>query len=308
MDKKKLDPQVAEFLDGFAEQLSPTEVSLEESRKLLEEILPVLNLSVKKVEDLKIPDPAGEIPIRVYTPSNTKDVPVIVYYHGGGWSRGSLNTAENMCAALANKTGFIVVSVDYRLAPEHPYPAGIDDSYAALKWISKNAKNFGGDNRHLAVAGDSAGGTMAAVMALRARNENGPLIGLQVLICPAINLLEMNTPSYEICAKGYMLSKEWMEHYRDIYVPDSTNWSDPYISPLFEKDLSGLPPAVILTAEFDILRDEAETYGERLKNSGVPVVVSRYPGTIHDFLLLLPRIKASEKAFDEIASVLKERL
>ncbi|MFC1480245.1 alpha/beta hydrolase [Candidatus Omnitrophota bacterium] len=308
MYKKELDPQVAKFLTEFGEQLSPTDVSLEESRRLLEELTPSLHIPEKKVENLKIPGPAGDLPIRVYIPSDKKNVPVIVYYHGGGWSRGNLNTAENICTMLAHETDFVVISVDYRLAPEHPYPAGIDDSYAALKWISENAQKFGGDNQRLVVAGDSAGGTMAAVMALRARNENGPRIGFQVLICPATNLRDFNTTSYQTCSEGYMLSKKWMEHYRDLYVPEKATWSDPYVSPLLESDLRDLPPAVILIAEFDILHDEAETYGERLKNSGVPVVLSRYPGMIHDFLLLLPRIKASEKAFDDISSILKERL
>lgn len=303
-----LDPQVAEFVNNSANQLAPTDVSVEESRKLLAGAVPPLNIPIKRREDLKVPGPGGDIPVRIYIPSEAENIPVIVYYHGGGWSRGDLETAENMCAILANKTGFSVVSVGYRLAPEHPYPAGVNDSYEALKWVGENASNYGWDADRLAVAGDSAGGTMAAVVSQKAKNEKGPRVAHQVMICPATNLLELNTSSYEDFGEGYVLSRGWVEHYRDLYVPDKAAWSEPYVSPMLEKDLSGLPGATIITAECDVLRDEAEDYAARLREAGVPVTLIRYPGTIHDFVLLLPEIEISKKAFDDISSALKERL
>ena len=299
-----LDPHVERYLEKYGGDLSPTEMTLEESRRLLEEAAPPSGIPIKRKEDHRIPMPGGEIPARVYIPDGDKKSPAIVYYHGGGWARGSLNTADNMCSAIASKTGFSVVSAGYRLAPEHIYPAGVNDSYRALEWAKENADRFGWSADCIAVAGDSAGGTMAAVIAQKARDEKGPRLACQVMICPATNLQEFNTPSYKAFAKGYLLSPEWMQFYRGLYVPDSSRWADPYVSPMLAKDLSGLPPALVITAEFDVLRDEAEDYCLALENAGVPAEAERYPGVIHDFPLLLPEIDASRKAFARAAEYL----
>ena len=306
----RLDPEVAKFIEGIGEDcLSPTRMSLEESRRDLENAVPPLKIKLHKIEDISILGPGGDLALRVYTPSETKNTPVIVYYHGGGWTRGSLKTAEGMCATIARDTGFAVVSPDYRLAPEHPYPAAVDDSYRALTWVNENAEQFGWDPAHLAVAGDSAGGTMAAVMALKARNEDGPKVAYQVMLCPALNLFELDTASYrDFGGGGYLLTKEWVEYYRGLYAPDSKTWPHPYVSPLLEKDFSGLPPALLVAAEFDVLRDETAAYAEKLEKAGVPAKLSIYPGMVHDFMLLLPEIESSKKVFDEVSSCLKGAL
>ena len=300
-----LDPYVVEFLKQVSKNLPLSKVPLDLLRTQLPDIFKSPTIPVKKVLNIKIPGGGGEIPVRVYIPVKETNVPVVIFYHGGGWATGSVEFYDNVTRALANKSGFIVVSVDYRLAPENPFPAAIDDAYAALEWVAKNAKEIGGDPRRIAVAGDSAGGNLAAVIALKARDENGPPISFQVLIYPVLNVLSLHTKSYDAFAKGYYLLKDDMEYFRSLYLPHKKDWTNPYASPLLAKDVSKLPPALIITDEFDILRDEGEAYANRLKETGVPVRLSRYPGMIHGFINV-PMIKTSEVALDEIAADLKE--
>jgi acetyl esterase len=257
------------------------------------------------IENLRIPGPLGEIPIRVYTPDAPAPRPAMVYFHGGGWVLCDLDTHEVVCSAIAHRAGAVVVSVDYRLAPEHKFPAAVTDAYAATTWVSANAARLGIDPARISVGGDSAGGNLAAAVSLKSRNENGPAIALQALVYPVTDLSSTSTVSYLEFAEGYQLSKSMMEWFRDQYLPDSGAARDPYASPLLAPDLRGLPPAVILTAECDPLRDEGEAYGKRLAEAGVPVTCTRYAGMIHPFFSLSGAIPRALDAFQQVADAIR---
>ena len=203
-----------------------------------------------------------------------------VWFHGGGWVVGSIETNDPTCRALANRSGSIVVSVDYRLAPEHRFPVPLDDCYAATEWAAANAASFGGDTSRLGVAGSSAGGNLAAAVALRARDEDGPRLVHQSLICPVVDN-DFERPSYVENAEGYGLSYDTMRYFWDCYVSSEADATNPYVAPMAADDLSGLASAFVLTCEYDPLRDEGEAYAERLREAGVPTVLSRYDGQIH---------------------------
>lgn len=238
---------------------------------------------VASVADRTIPGPAGDVPIRVYTPKGgTEPRPVVVFFHGGGWVIGDLETHDAPCRHLANAVPAVVVAVDYRLAPEHKFPAAPEDCFAALRWVAENAASFGGDPKRLAVCGDSAGGNLSAVVALMARDRGGPRLAAQVLVYPATDLT-CDSPSHVENAKGYFLEADMMRWFIGHYLRTPWDKTEPYVSPLRAKDLSGLPPAVVVTAEFDPLRDEGESYARRLREAGVPVELKRYDGMIHGF-------------------------
>jgi acetyl esterase len=257
---------------------------------------------VANVEDRNISGPAGEIPIRIYTPAGSGPFPVVVFFHGGGFVIGNRDTHDPVCRELANAAGTVVVSVDYRLAPEHPFPAAPEDCFAATRWVYEHASEFAGDPERLAVAGDSAGGNLAAVVPLMARDAGGPPIRAQILVYPATEL-SMSHPSIEENGVGYLLTAADMRWFMGHYKPDV---DDPRASPIKAGDLSGLPPALVITGEYDPLRDEGEAYAERLREAGVPVVLSRYDGQIHGFFQLKSLIDAATKAMDECAGVLRE--
>jgi acetyl esterase len=241
-------------------------------------------LALARVEDRRIPGPAGEIPVRIYTPEGEAPLPVVVFFHGGGWVIGSLDTHDGLCRALARAVPAIVVAVDYRLAPENPFPAGLDDSYAALGWVAENSASFGGDPARLAVAGDSAGGNLSAAVTLLSRDRGGPAIAHQLLIYPATNL-RGDTVSMRENAEGYFLTRSLMAWFGSQYVTHEQT-ALPHASPLLAPDLAGLPPATVITAEFDPLRDEGEAYAARLRESGVAVDGVRYDGMIHGFITM----------------------
>src|SRR2546423_1700448 len=261
---------------------------------------------VAKTEDRGISAPHGEIPVRIYTPHGSGPFPVIVFFHGGGWVLGDLETHDITCRALANGAKAVVVAVHYRLAPEHKFPAAADDCYAALQWAHEHAAELGGDPSRMAVAGDSAGGNLAAVTALKARDEGGPALRFQLLVYPVTDF-SMATPSYEANAEGYVLTKDSMKWFWDHYCSDADR-KNPYASPLHAPDVSGLPPALVITAEFDPLRDEGEAYAKRLEEAGVAVKATRYDGQVHGFFGMTAIFDAAKRALDEATSALREAL
>jgi acetyl esterase len=244
--------------------------------------------AMARVEEHLVAVADGEVPVRVLVPLDSP-AGVIVYYHGGGWVIGTLDEFDTVARKLAERTSCAVVLVDYRLAPEHRYPTAADDSYAALEWVSAHMNDIAGPDVPLMVAGDSAGGNLAAVMAVRARDRNGPSLDLQVLIYPVTDA-DFERPTYVDPENQLLLTRDAMIWFWDHYVPDASRRSEPDASPLQTPDLSGLPPAVVLTAEYDPLRDEGEAYAERLEQAGVAVDFKRHERQTHAFftLLILP--------------------
>jgi acetyl esterase len=262
---------------------------------LLREVLAakVLNrIPVAAVRDVCVPARNRQIPVRIYNPADgdrARDgrLPVLVYYHGGGWTLGSIATYDSLCRALARGSGAVVVSVDYRLAPEHPFPAAVEDAHLALEWVVRNADDLGGDVRRLAVGGDSAGGNLATVVALRARKEQLP-VAFQVLFYPSTDLSRTDYPSYQQYGQDHWLTTQAVEMFRGFYVPDPRQWRHPEVSPLLapEEDLRLLPPALVMTPGCDPLRDEGRAYADRLQALGVPVTYRLEPELIHASLSL----------------------
>ncbi len=263
---------------------------------------------VYAVENRRIPGPAGDIPIRVYTPETNGVYPLLVYFHGGGWLLGSLDSHDSLCRSLANAAGCMVVSVDYRLAPENRFPAAVEDAYAAVCWVGENAHQLGGEGSRLAVGGDSAGGNLATVSCLMARDKGGPSLRHQLLLYPVLDLSGFDTPSYHEHATGYLLTAESMAYYRRQYVRDEKDRGNPCASPLLADDLSGLPSATVVAAELDVLTDEGKAYAERLKRAGVAVTYRCYDGMIHPFLNFLGVVDRARAAVLEIGTLLREAL
>ncbi len=257
---------------------------------------------IGKSEDRKIPGLAGEMAVRIYTPLDAKaDVlPGLVFFHGGGFVIGDLETHDDLCRCLANQSGCRVVSVDYRLAPEHPFPAAVDDCYAATKYVADHPAEFG-IRGPIAVGGDSAGGNLAAVVAMLAKTQ-GPAIAFQLLIYPVTQLGGPDMPSMEENAKGYFLERESMQWFTRMYCPDPALHGDPRLSPLRASDVSGLPPAYVVTAGFDPLRDEGKAYADKLDAAGVPVTYVNYPGMIHGFFSLRGVIPKAREAIAAAAA------
>jgi acetyl esterase len=261
---------------------------------------------VAKVEDRMIPGPAGELWIRIFTPEGTGPMPVISYIHGGGWTLGSIKTHDASCRTVANMVGAVVVASEFRLAPENKFPASLEDVYAATLWTSQNAESLGADSNRLAVIGNSSGANLAAAVSLLSRDRGAPRIAYQALICPAVEYA-CNTKSAIDNAEGYGLTTEEMKWFWNNYLHTSHEANNPYACPLRALDLSGLPPAVVLTAEFDPLRDEGEAYASRLKEAGVPVIYHCFEGMIHGFLRDNMAAQA-KSALHEAARVLKEQI
>jgi len=236
---------------------------------------------VARVESLTLAGAAGPLAARLYVPEGAIGG-LLVYYHGGGWVVGDLDTHEAPCRFLARETGLAVLAVDYRRAPEHRFPAAVDDALAAFRWASAESARLGVPPGRVAVGGDSAGGNLAAVVALLATREGGPRPRAQLLIYPVTDLSTKH-PSYRLFADGFFLTERDMDWYRGNYLPDAAAALDPRASPLLAPDLHGLPPAVILSAGFDVLRDEGEAFAKRLAEAGVPVTHRRVPGQIHGF-------------------------
>lgn len=280
---------------------------------------------VASVTERGVPGPAGDITVRIYVPADPAPIgddgggegrgagagarPVLVWFHGGGWVIGDLETADGSSRKLANASGVVIVSVDYRLAPEHPYPAGLDDALAVVRWVADNAAELGVDADRLAVGGDSAGGNLAAVVA-QELCATGPAIGFQLLVYPVTDV-HMGTTSYEDNAEGFFLTRETMVWFRGHYLGEDIEIrADPKVSPLLAHDgvFAELPPALVITAEFDPLRDEGEAYGERLRTAGVDVTVTRYDGMIHGFFSMHDFVPDGVAAIEEAGQALRKHL
>ncbi|HZO75046.1 MAG TPA: alpha/beta hydrolase [Ktedonobacteraceae bacterium] len=257
---------------------------------------------VAHVENRTIPGPGGEIPIRIYTPQGSGPFPLLVYFHGGGWVVCDLDTHDGICRSLANRAGCVVVAVDYRLAPEHKFPAAPEDCFAATKWVAANAAAINGDANRIAIGGDSAGGNLTAVITQMARDQGGPSLIFQLMNCPCTDF-SMTAPSIERNGAGCGLDKEDMIWFMNHYLNNESERTDPLASPLLAKDLSGLPPALIIVAEYDLLCDEGEQYGQRLKEAGVPVTISCYEGMIHGFIGT--PLDLEERGMNECAAALR---
>jgi acetyl esterase len=303
-----LDPQAKAFLDQLAAANAPplSDLPVDAARLAADALFSAQGAvePVARVENRGIPGPAGEIPIRVYTPEGTGPFPVLVYVHGGGWVICGLDSHDPPCRALANAVPCLVVSVDYRLAPEHKFPAAADDAYAATRWVAEHAAELGGDPRRVAVGGDSAGGNLAAVVALMARERGGPRLVHQLLVYPVTDA-GLDTASYRENGDGYFLTRDTMAWFWGHYLRSRADVEDPHASPLRARDLAGLPPALVITAEYDPLRDEGEAYAARLRAAGVPVRTTRYPGMIHGFFGMLATFDQARTAIDESASALR---
>lgn len=293
-----------------------TDDTLLETRRRFDMVRP--RIPLPSVVDKTIPGPDGPLSVRIYHPGGDQPLPVMVYFHGGGFAVGSIASHENVTRRIARDAQVVVVSVDYRLAPEHPYPAALDDAYAAAQWVSQHAAKFGGDPRRIAVGGDSAGGNLAAAVSLKARDVGEPTISLQVLIYPALSMLDEESESRQR-HEGYVLSRQDMEQFRIWYLPDENQWRHPYASPLKAEELTGLPAACVLTAAFDPLRDDGEAYARRLREAGVPTVYRDYAGMLHGFLsfgdavALLPGgedrlLPAAAEAYRDIATAVAQTL
>jgi len=248
------------------------------------------------------------LPARIYRPSAQTGLPVILYIHGGGWVVGSIATHDNICRKLANRSGAIVISVGYRLAPENKFPAALEDIYFALQWAHEEAGSFGGDPGRLAVAGDSAGGNLAAAVCLLARDRGGPPIRFQALAYPAVDASNLNRESYRLNGKGYYLTRKIIEQVIPFYINKPSDVFDPYVSPLLADDVTGLPPGLVITARFDPLMSEGEAYAARLSDSGIPCKLHRYNGMIHGFLSFTGLLPQSGQAIGEMAAALSEAL
>jgi acetyl esterase len=259
------------------------------------------------VENRKIPGPDGDLPVRIYASDHRPPLAAFVYLHGGGWVICNLDTHDATCRAIANAVPAVVVSVDYRLAPEHRFPAAAEDAYAATHWLADNAAAFGADPKRLIVGGDSAGGNLAAVAALMARDRGGPALAYQVLIYPAIDA-SMTMASYDENAEGYLLTRSAMAWFWNHYLGPQGDGRHPYASPIAADDLSGLPPATIITAEFDPLRDEGDAYAARLRAAGVSVRHTRYAGLIHGFVSLGAVFSQARTAIDAMAADVRTAL
>ena len=258
--------------------------------------------AMERVEERTIDGPGGQVKLRILVPIQNP-IGVLVYYHGGGWVLGSIDEYDTLARKLAERTSCAVVLVGYRLAPEHRYPAAVDGSYAALKWVGNHIIDIAGQDVPLIVAGDSAGGNLAAIMAIRARDHGGPSIALQVLIYPVTDA-DFDRPSYTNPENQLLLTRDGMIWFWDHYLPESSRRAEPDASPLHTSNLSGLPPAVLLTAEHDVLRDEGEAYAVRLQEANVPVELQRYAGQMHGFfsMLMLP---GSELGFQQVVRAVK---
>jgi acetyl esterase len=262
-------------------------------------------LDILRLETLEIEGPGGPVPLRVYVPRAKLPCPILLFFHGGGFVLGRAPEFDAYCTRLACCASCIVVSVDYRLAPEHKYPAAVHDCLAAVDWVCAHALQFGGDPRRMAVAGDSAGGNLAAVVSRLVRDQKPAKLIHQVLICPWVDLSSTDSESFRYFGEGPWLSRANIEWYRRHYLDHVDQATDPLVSPLLAARSDGLPPATVITAEFDVLRDQGELYARRLQEAGCVVRCRRYTGALHDFVILPGLFDLAKEATDDICRDLR---
>lgn len=307
-----VNPQVRALLDEFEKQSLPPfdQMSVTQARLVT---LGFRDLQgepedVGEVRDILVPGPAGALPVRLYHPAPGEKLPLVVYFHGGGWVIGDIEIVDKPCRSLANVSRCVVASVNYRLSPETKFPGPVDDCYAATKWLAEHAAEVGANGRFVAVSGDSAGGNLAAAVALMARDRGGPALSYQLLIYPVTAPAQgTQSASYQENAEGYLLTKGSMELFWGHYLATADDGKNPYASPLFASDLSRLPPAFVVTAEFDPLRDEGLAYAKRLQEAGVPVKSSHYKGLIHGFFWMAGALDAGKELMAEIGNELRQQ-
>lgn len=308
-----LNPYAKRFLDilATASPVDASRLSVHERRDLFSKLmsLSTRNVPIGHIEDRALPGPEAPIRIRLYTPIEAliDRLPGVIYFHGGGLVAGSLDTHDSICRSLANETGCRLISVDYRLAPEHKFPAGIKDGYATIIWAIEHAAELGIDRDRIAVAGDSAGATLAAAVCQLVRQSQGLQLAAQLLLCPVTDFAA-ETESRSTFATGYLLDKAMIERDLELYLPAGADVKDPRISPLRAADLSGLPPACIHTAEFDPLRDEGRAYAVRLAHADVKVAHTCHPGMIHLFYAMASAIPYARTALKKIGADLRAAL
>jgi acetyl esterase len=302
-----LDPDIRRLLDTVFCAPVPESPNVAQLRAAAE-AAPILlggpPIALASIRAATAPGPGGLVPLRVYRPASTASLPLVLYAHGGGWVTGSLDSHDRLCRILAERLPAVVVAVDYRLAPEHVYPAALDDVEAAWRWVCAQARALGADGARFAVAGDSSGGNLAAALTLRLRAAGAPQPGLQLLLYPALDGT-CSRASYREFAAGYNLSGDQMAWYWDTYRADADP-SAPELSPLLAIELSGLPPALIAVASADVLRDDALDYARRLQGSGVTVRVVECTGMIHGFLRWTGEVAAARRWIDVVAAAARE--
>jgi acetyl esterase len=309
-----LDPMAQVMIDLMGDTLSigpdstPDNVRAKMNAAAAAQLVPLQ--PVHSIVDRTIAGPDGPIPVRIYSPSADVGLPVLVWLHGGGWVIGNLDTHDPMCRRMCASSGAIVVAVDYRLAPEAKFPCAVDDCVAAWEWVTNHADEFGGDPRRVALGGDSAGGNLAAVVPLIARERGLQAPALQLLVYPVTDH-EFESASMIENAKGYGLETEHIGWFFDHYARSDDDFGDWRCSPLQAPDLAGLPPAVVITAEFDPLRDQGEAYGRRLQAAGVPTEIVRADGLFHGFFgmheFLTPAQDSWDRAVDALVDALQAR-
>jgi acetyl esterase len=306
-----LDTAVQGLIDALGQQgMKPFEqLSVEEARAVVQSFTGLQKPAreVAELVETTYPGPGGEQKLRIYIPDAPAPLPVVVYFHGGGFIAGSLEVAEEPNRALANDVGAIVVAAGYRLAPEHRFPAATDDTYAALRWAAENIHRYGGDPSRMAVMGDSAGGNLAAVAALRARDENGPDLRAQVLVYPVIDS-QAALPSHQQFKEGYIIGAGDLQHFWEHYLPSVEHAEHPHATPSKAQSLTGLPPALVLSTEYEVARDEAEAYAQQLTDAGVDCTAVRFDGLVHGVYWMSGAVPRSQELHDTIVAFLRNKL
>ena len=303
-----LDPQVAALLALAPEGFEMTSLPVDVLRKYVREsstAYPRLDVPLASVVDRMIPGPGGALPVRVYMPVGVGPFPLVVYFHGGGWVVGDLDTQDMICRGLCHGASALVVSVDYRLAPEHKFPAAVDDAWTATCWAAAHAAELGGDAARLSVAGDSAGANLSAAVALRTRDENGPRLRAQILIYGSCNYPSIRTPSTEEFAAGPIITEAAIDYFwKQFLVDPAVDQDHPWASPARAASHRNLAPAFIATAEMDPSRDDGERYAEILARAGVPTESRRYPGMPHGFVSWVGLVDQAQQCIDHACAFL----